>query len=138
MKTICSGALPVWLSPEADDILSRAIDAGVKRSAIAAAFGRSRQTIRERKKRLSARCAGTAVETPPPPPVVSLPAFVPPPPPAHGGAVRWTKTCQYPIGDPGTKEFRFCDKPLGNEDWDSYCLEHYRRCYVPVPRRTGA
>jgi hypothetical protein len=37
--------------------------------------------------------------------------------------------CQYPIGEPGKRNFRFCGDPvpLG---W-SYCKTHYQVCYMP-------
>ena len=43
------------------------------------------------------------------------------------------KHCRYPIGDPKSKDFKFCgakaktDKP--------YCVDHCRICYVRMPKR---
>lgn len=44
-----------------------------------------------------------------------------------GGKVQ---PCQFPIGEPGTVDFRFCDEP--SEPGGPYCVEHHRRCYVPI------
>lgn len=38
--------------------------------------------------------------------------------------------CQFPIGEPGSADFRFCDEP--SEPGGPYCVEHHRRCYVPI------
>lgn len=38
--------------------------------------------------------------------------------------------CQFPIGEPGTAEFRFCDEL--SEPGGPYCVAHHRRCYVPI------
>ena len=41
--------------------------------------------------------------------------------------------CCYPIGEPGSKSFRYCDKKA---KWGSpYCTECHRICYVPAPKR---
>jgi GcrA cell cycle regulator len=42
-------------------------------------------------------------------------------------AVLRTQSCCWPIGEPGTRSFRFCDAP--NEAGKSYCLEHCRLAY---------
>lgn len=44
-----------------------------------------------------------------------------------GGKVQ---PCQFPISEPGTVDFRFCDEP--SEPGGPYCVEHHRRCYVPI------
>jgi GcrA cell cycle regulator len=36
--------------------------------------------------------------------------------------VRYTRQCVWPIGDPGTKDFRFCDVPTDR----TYCPEHHK------------
>ena len=41
---------------------------------------------------------------------------------------RASRTCCWPIGEPGTKTFRFCDAPV--ESRTPYCLDHARKAYV--------
>jgi GcrA cell cycle regulator len=41
---------------------------------------------------------------------------------------RTNRTCCWPIGEPGTKTFRFCDAPV--ESRNSYCLDHARKAYL--------
>ena len=47
------------------------------------------------------------------------------------------RTCQWPFGEPGTKEFRFCgEKTL---EGYSYCIKHVEMAYrEPEPRRKVA
>lgn len=40
------------------------------------------------------------------------------------------QTCQWPSGDPGTAEFRFCGTPAIRGK--SYCPDHYARAYIRV------
>lgn len=44
--------------------------------------------------------------------------------------------CCYPIGDPGTKAFRFCCDPT--EPGRSYCLDHCKLAYVNYQPRRAA
>lgn len=44
-----------------------------------------------------------------------------------------TIACCWPIGEPGTKEFRFCDDP--SVPGKPYCLEHAQLAYVKVRDR---
>jgi GcrA cell cycle regulator len=53
------------------------------------------------------------------------PPYVPP----HLGPVT---ACCWPIGEPRTPGFRFCEAPT--RPGKPYCHEHYRMAYVPVPR----
>jgi GcrA cell cycle regulator len=46
-----------------------------------------------------------------------------------------TKSCLFPIGEPGTPAFRFCDEPHQNR---SYCAEHEALCWVKVRREDFA
>ena len=66
--------------------------------------------------------------TPAPPPE---PAFRMPTPTTTVAA--GNKPCCWPIGDPGTRDFRFCDTPalLGKP----YCDEHAQLAYRRIPRR---
>jgi GcrA cell cycle regulator len=57
------------------------------------------------------------------PPVAAPP--VPAPSPLAGLRLR---TCCWPIGEPRTPGFRFCDAP--SEPGRPYCAEHARRAYV--------
>lgn len=79
-----------------------------------------------------------SVASPPPAPVAPprpVPASpprlqaVPPPPRPYGRVV----TCCWPIGEPGTRDFRFCDEP--SEPGRPYCEEHARLAYVKVRDR---
>jgi GcrA cell cycle regulator len=62
----------------------------------------------------------------PKPPVARV---VPPPPRPYGRIV----TCCWPIGEPGTRSFRFCDD--ASEPGKPYCSEHAKLAYVKVRDR---
>jgi GcrA cell cycle regulator len=80
---------------------------------------------------------GSAVPAPGPtmtPHVAVLPAKPPPvriapPAPRYGRVV----TCCWPLGEPGTRSFRFCDDP--SEPGRPYCSEHVKLAYVRVRDR---
>jgi GcrA cell cycle regulator len=57
------------------------------------------------------------------------PVRVAPPAPRYGRIV----TCCWPLGEPGTQSFRFCDDP--SEPGRPYCSEHVRLAYVRVRDR---
>jgi GcrA cell cycle regulator len=63
---------------------------------------------------------------PKPPPA---PRVVPPAPRPYGRVV----TCCWPIGEPGTRSFRFCDD--ASEPGKPYCTEHAKLAYVKVRDR---
>ncbi len=42
-------------------------------------------------------------------------------------------TCLWPIGEPGTRSFHFCDSP--SEPGKPYCCEHIKLAYTPRIRR---
>jgi GcrA cell cycle regulator len=42
-------------------------------------------------------------------------------------------TCCWPIGEPGTRSFKFCDSP--SEPGKPYCGEHAKVAYVKVRDR---
>lgn len=67
----------------------------------------------------------TRAAAPPPP----LPRPVPAAPRPYGRVV----TCCWPIGEPGTAEFHFCDVP--SEPGRPYCEEHVKVAYVKVRDR---
>lgn len=72
-----------------------------------------------------------AVRTPPPPP----------PPPAMPvrplrTAIRGKTPCCWPIGEPGTNSFRFCEAL--NETGKPYCPDHCAIAYVQPPGRRAA
>jgi GcrA cell cycle regulator len=54
---------------------------------------------------------------------------VAPPPPRYGRIV----TCCWPLGDPGTESFRFCE--LASEPGKPYCSDHVKLAYVRVRDR---
>lgn len=61
-----------------------------------------------------------------------LPAIVPPAPIVSKAmpvstAIRGTKPCCWPIGEPGTRSFRFCHAP--NEAGKPYCPDHCGLAY---------
>ena len=72
-----------------------------------------------------------------PRPIVQAPRPVPAPPPRpvavaprpYGRIV----TCCWPLGEPGTREFRFCDVPSGAGR--PYCEDHVKVAYVKVRDR---
>ncbi len=65
-----------------------------------------------------------------PRPVPSPPRVVMPPPPRPYGRVI---TCCWPIGEPGTRSFRFCD--LESVPGKPYCEQHAQLAYVKVRDR---
>jgi GcrA cell cycle regulator len=78
--------------------------------------------------------AAAPVATPAPVPAPVRPAAAPPrmqvvPPRPYARVV----TCCWPIGEPGTRSFRFCDDP--SEPGKPYCTEHAKLAYVKVRDR---
>ena len=52
-------------------------------------------------------------------------------------AIRGTKPCCWPIGEPGTRSFRYCDAP--NEAGKPYCPHHCEKAYQErEPHRKAA
>ena len=66
----------------------------------------------------------------PKPVVVPPPVRVVPPPPRPYGRI---VTCCWPLGEPGTRSFRFCDD--ASEPGKPYCSEHVKLAYVKVRDR---
>jgi len=66
---------------------------------------------------------------PPPKPVAVLPPARIAPPRPYGRIV----TCCWPIGEPGTRSFRFCD--AASDPGKPYCSDHVRLAYVKVRDR---
>jgi GcrA cell cycle regulator len=60
------------------------------------------------------------------PPVVAQPRPMAPAPRPYARVV----TCCWPLGEPGTKEFRFCDAP--SEPGRPYCEDHVKLAYVKI------
>jgi GcrA cell cycle regulator len=58
------------------------------------------------------------------------PARVAPPAPRPYGRI---VTCCWPIGEPGTRSFRFCD--VASEPGKPYCTDHVKLAYVRVRDR---
>jgi GcrA cell cycle regulator len=58
------------------------------------------------------------------------PARVAPPAPRPYGRI---VTCCWPIGEPGTRSFRFCD--VASEPGKPYCSDHVKLAYVKVRDR---
>jgi len=81
--------------------------------------------------------AHQAASLPPRPPVVTAPrpaavpprVVLPPPPRPYGRVI----TCCWPIGEPGTRSFRFCDAE--SVPGKPYCAEHAQLAYVKVRDR---
>jgi GcrA cell cycle regulator len=92
-----------------------------------------------------------APQPPPRPPVIARPVITPPPlprpvmqaprpvaPPHRPIAVAprpygRVVTCCWPIGEPGTQDFHFCDVP--SEPGRPYCEDHVKVAYVKVRDR---
>ena len=70
-----------------------------------------------------------AVEVQRPRPVPTPPRVQPPPPRPYGRLV----ACCWPIGEPGTREFHFCDAE--SVPGKPYCIEHAQLAYVKVRDR---
>ena len=80
-------------------------------------------------------CTASAIE-----PKVTIPSLaigaLPTTPDARQRMLVGNKSCCWPIGDPGTSGFRFCDdKALVGKP---YCEEHARTAYRPMRRRDEA
>jgi GcrA cell cycle regulator len=60
-----------------------------------------------------------------------MPTFVKPPPP-EPATFRSGSKCCWPLGDPGTADFKFCDEPVFKR---SYCEKHFNIGYVRVRDR---
>jgi len=76
------------------------------------------------------------VAAPPLPRPVVRPVAAPPPPRPVLAAPRpygRIVTCCWPIGEPGTREFHFCDVP--SEPGRPYCEDHVKVAYVKVRDR---
>jgi GcrA cell cycle regulator len=67
-----------------------------------------------------------SVKPVPPPPAARA---APPAPRPYGRVV----TCCWPLGEPGTRSFRFCDDP--SEPGKPYCSDHVKLAYVKVRDR---
>ena len=76
-----------------------------------------------------------AAADPVPPPAPARPEAVKPPPIRALPPVRAprTHTCCWPLGDPGTRSFRFCDAEAAQGK--PYCGEHAALAYVKVRDR---
>jgi GcrA cell cycle regulator len=66
---------------------------------------------------------------PAPRPVVPAPRLQPAPMRPYARVI----TCCWPIGEPGTRDFRFCDAP--SEPGKPYCAEHAKLAYVKIRDR---
>ncbi len=74
------------------------------------------------------------VAPPMPRPVAPRPAAPPPRPvPVAPRPYGRVVTCCWPIGEPGTREFRFCDVP--SEPGRPYCEDHVKIAYVKIRDR---
>lgn len=67
------------------------------------------------------------------PPTRPVPVPVARPQPAPARPYGRVITCCWPIGEPGTRSFRFCDDP--SEPGKPYCGEHAKLAYVKVRDR---
>ena len=67
--------------------------------------------------------------TPKPAPTPPPARVAPPAPRPYGRIV----TCCWPLGEPGTRSFRFCDEP--SEPGKPYCGDHVKLAYVKVRDR---
>ncbi len=70
-----------------------------------------------------------AALAPKPMPVPTPPRVAVPAPRPYGRIV----TCCWPIGEPGTQDFRFCD--MASEPGKPYCCDHAKLAYVKVRDR---
>jgi GcrA cell cycle regulator len=77
-----------------------------------------------------ASASATPVHAAQPAPAAQSPRLAPVPPPRPYGRVI---TCCWPIGEPGTKQFRFCD--VESMPGKPYCEAHAELAYVKVRDR---
>ncbi len=61
---------------------------------------------------------------------------LPPPPPARRRYGPLGQPCCWPLGEPGTRGFRFCES--SSEQGRPYCAEHSSLAYVPRTERHPA
>jgi GcrA cell cycle regulator len=81
---------------------------------------------------LAAAGGGSSILAPMAPKPIPAPPparIVPAPPRPYGRIV----TCCWPLGEPGTRSFRFCDE--ASEPGKPYCSDHARLAYVKVRDR---
>jgi GcrA cell cycle regulator len=79
--------------------------------------------------RISALIESGAISTKP----AILPPISPPPPQTFSTFRRPSKECCWPVGEPGTKAFRFCCEPAPYNR--SYCEAHAKLAYVKIRDR---
>ena len=76
------------------------------------------------------------------PPVLARPARHPsagtalPPPPQPRRRTGGRQPCCWPLGEPGTRGFRFCEG--GSEQGRPYCAEHSSLAFLPRTERPPA
>lgn len=124
---------------EKDAELRHGWTAGWSQSVIAEWLGTTKNAIAGRVSRLGLE--RRRVVQPPRAPTVTLPpapaqatfttpisVVAPPPKPTAPPRPERVLTCCWPIGNPGTKDFRFCDTRISSHG--PYCEEHANRAYV--------
>ena len=121
-------AISIWTA-ELDDRLEVLWAEGLSARLIGEHLGCSKSAVIGRSHRLGLpphphphppRTKAVVAKPTPPKPVLVVPPPPPPPP---------VRTCQYPIGHPRTRGFRYCDAPvqvLGSV----YCTVHHALCYA--------
>ena len=103
-------------------------DSGMSTAKIGALLGKSKNAVIGRARRLDLDPRFAASGKP-------EPSIAPPRPSPFAGMT--DRHCRFPIGDPGTVDFRFCRDPA--IEGKPYCAVHTARAYVPgsVPGRVG-
>ncbi len=82
------------------------------------------------------RAARPTLPAPPSALTRPAPALLPPPPPARRRYGPPGQPCCWPLGEPGTPGFRFCES--GTEQGRPYCPEHSSLAYVSKAGRHPA
>ena len=60
---------------------------------------------------------------------------LPPPPAARPARHGSDRLCAYPMGEPGTRGFRYCDAPV-EDTKQPYCPEHRALCFLVKPAKS--
>lgn len=101
------------------------LDEGLSQAAIGERMGCSKNTIAGKLRGLGVRSPPQPkFKAEPKPKAVPKPVVAAPPPPEPFVP----RACQFPIGEPRTKAFRYCGEPLSDRG-GVYCTEHRRLCY---------
>lgn len=94
-----------------DARLTKLFNQGMTYTAIGSKLGRSKNSVASRVQRLELDTSSRQQREKPQ---------------IRANTKKFYDSCQWPIGDPGDANFKFCGAPVAR---GSYCEEHYQRAY---------